>query len=256
MKVVILAGGYGTRITEESKFKPKPMIEIGGKPILWHIMKYYSMFGIKEFIICCGYKAEIIKEYFLNYKMYHSDFTIGLKDGKITIQKEPVEDWSVTLVDTGLDTMTGGRIKQIKKYLEEELFLLTYGDGVCNVNIRALVEFHKKHNKLATITTVKPEGRFGVLDIEGNKITNFREKAAKDMGWINGGFMVLNQKVLEFIDNDATVFEKEPLERIAQAGELMSFKYEGFWKCMDTQRDKQVLEELWETGNAPWKIWD
>ncbi len=257
MQVVILAGGYGTRISEESKFRPKPMIEIGGKPILWHIMKYYSMFGLKEFIICCGYRQEIIKEYFLNYRVYNSDFSIRLVDNHLTVHREPREDWNVTLIDSGLDTMTGGRIKRIRKYLDDGPFLMTYGDGVCDVDITATIAFHKEHKRLATITTVKPEGRFGVLDINADgQIQEFREKSSQDMGWINGGYMVLEREVIDYIEGDDTVFEAEPMERIAQDGQMMAYKHKGFWRCMDTQRDKKILEKLWEKGDAPWKIWD
>lgn len=257
LQVVILAGGYGTRISEESKFRPKPMIEIGGKPILWHIMKYYSMFGLKDFIICCGYRQEVIKEYFLNYRSYNSDFSICLRDNRITVHREPQEDWAVTLVDSGLDTMTGGRIKRIGKFLDGDSFLMTYGDGVCNVDILETIKFHEKHQRLATITTVKPEGRFGVLDIgDDGQIREFREKASQDMGWINGGYMVLNRKVLDYIEGDRTVFEAEPLQKLAEDGQMMAYKHKGFWRCMDTQRDKKALETLWEEGNAPWKIWE
>ena len=257
MQVVILAGGYGTRISEESKFRPKPMIEIGGKPILWHIMKYYSMFSLKDFIICCGYRQEVIKEYFLNYRAYNSDFSIRLVDNLLTVHREPREDWNVTLIDSGLDTMTGGRIKRIRKYLDEGPFLMTYGDGVCDVNITETIAFHKEHKRLATITTVKPEGRFGVLDINADgQIQEFREKSSQDMGWINGGYMVLEREVIDYIEGDDTVFEAEPMERIAQDGQMMAYKHKGFWRCMDTQRDKKILEKLWEKGDAPWKIWD
>lgn len=256
MKVVILAGGFGTRISEESRFKPKPMIEIGARPILWHIMKYYSSFGFNEFIICCGYKGEIIKDYFINYRYINSDFTVNLNNNDIIMHSSPKEDWSVTLIDTGLNTMTGGRIKRIKDYIDDDTFMLTYGDGLCTVDIGELVRFHTEHGKIATITTVKPEGRFGVLDIRGNEIIDFREKAVQDMGWINGGFMVLNKEIFKYINDDSTVFERYPLEKIASEGELMAFKHDGFWKCMDTARDKTVLEDLWERGKAPWKIWD
>lgn len=256
MKVVILAGGFGTRISEESKFRPKPMIEIGGRPILWHIMKYYSGFGFNEFIICCGYKGEMIKEYFMNYQSYNSDFTVELKNSTVTIHKMPSEDWKVTLVDTGLNTMTGGRIKQIESYIDGEEFMVTYGDGLCDVDICKLLEFHMKYGKIATITTVKPEGRFGVLNIQDSVITDFREKSVNDMGWINGGFMVLNKKIFHYIRDDRTIFEKEPLEQAAAARELIAFKHDKFWRCMDTQRDKMILENLWESKKAPWKNWN
>lgn len=257
MKVVILAGGFGTRISEESQYKPKPMIEIGGKPILWHVMKLYSHYGYNEFVICAGYKQEYIKEWFANYFIYNSDITFDFLAGnKIIVHNEYSEPWKVTVVDTGLNTMTGGRLKRIKEYLgEDDAFLMTYGDGVSNVNVHKLVEFHKNHSKLATLTAVVPEGRFGVMDIEGDTIHSFREKSKHDMGWINGGFMVLNTKVLDYIENDSTVFEREPLETLANTGELMCFKHAGFWQCMDTLRDKQKLEKYWEDGNAPWKVW-
>jgi len=255
MKVVILAGGFGTRISEESKFKPKPMIEIGGQPILWHIMKNYSAQGFNDFIICCGYKAEVIKEYFANYWLLHSDFSISLRNNEITTHKTSEEDWRVTLIDTGLNTMTGGRIKRIGDYIKENNFMLTYGDGLCDVDLHALLEFHKKCGKLATVTTVRPEGRFGVLTIEDQLVTDFREKSVNDTGWINGGFMILNRKVLNYIEGDETVFEREPLERLASERELAAYKHNGFWRCMDTQRDKTVLELLWERGQAPWKNW-
>lgn len=255
MKVVILAGGFGTRISEESNFRPKPMIEIGGRPVLWHIMKYYSGFGFNEFIICCGYKGEVIKDYFVNYQSYNSDFTIELKNNKMATHKIPDEDWKVTLVDTGLNTMTGGRVKRIEKFIDSDNFMLTYGDGLCDVDINELIDFHMACKKTATITTVKPEGRFGVLDIQNGMITDFREKSLNDMGWINGGFMVLNKKIFQYIKDDRTVFEREPLELAASEHELAAFKHDGFWRCMDTQRDKGILEKLWEAGNAPWKNW-
>lgn len=255
MKVVILAGGFGTRISEESKFLPKPMIKIGGRPILWHIMKYYSGFGLNEFIICCGYKGESIKDYFLNYQSCNSDFTISLDSGSITTHRAPCEAWKVTLVDTGLNTMTGGRIKRVAEYINDDLFMLTYGDGVCDVDLNALLKFHKAHGKVATMTAVKPEGRFGVLNIEEEQVTDFREKSANDMGWINGGFMILDQRVFPYIEDDTTIFEREPLKRIAREGQLAAFRHYGFWRCMDTQRDKAILESLWTSGQAPWKNW-
>ncbi|WP_294379341.1 glucose-1-phosphate cytidylyltransferase [uncultured Clostridium sp.] len=257
MKVVILAGGYGTRISEESHLKPKPMIEIGGKPILWHIMKIYSNYGYNDFIICCGYKGYIIKEYFANYYLHQSDITFDFKEkNKMTIHNNFAEPWKVTLVDTGLDTMTGGRIKRVQKYIDNEPFMLTYGDGVSNVNINELVKYHQFHKKIATITAVNIGQRFGVLEITDNKINSFREKNNNDGNMINAGFMVLEPKIFDYIEGDKTVFEKEPLEKIAEIGELMAYKHEGFWKCMDTQRDKHQLENLWESGNAPWKIWE
>ena len=257
MKAVILAGGFGTRISEESYLKPKPMIEIGGYPILWHILKSLYQQGIDEFIICAGYKQHIIKEYFANYYLHRSDVTFDFtKDEKVTIQDSSSEKWKITVVDTGLNTMTGGRIKRISKFVEDGPFLLTYGDGVSDVNINDLIEFHKSHGKLATITAVHPVGRFGVLKLDGNRISNFSEKTESRTDWINGGFMILDPKVMNYIENDKTTFENEPLNRLSSDGELMAFKHDGFWQCMDTLRDKQKLEELWNSGKAPWKIWD
>lgn len=256
MKVVILAGGFGTRISEESHLKPKPMIEIGEKPILWHIMKMYSSFGFDEFVICCGYKQHVIKEWFANYYLHNSDITFDLSnDGNITVHNKYAEPWKVTLVDTGLNTMTGGRIKQIKKFIGEEAFLLTYGDGVSDVNITKLIEFHKEKKASLTLTAVKPSGRFGVLDIKDYRVESFREKSENDMGWINGGFMVVEPEVIQYIKDDTTVFEREPLERLASEGRLFAYKHYGFWQCMDTLRDKEKLEKLWNSGDAPWKLW-
>ncbi len=259
MKVVILAGGYGTRISEESQYKPKPMIEIGGKPILWHIMKLYSFYGFNEFIICAGYKQEIIKEWFANYFIHHSDVTFDFtKRDRVTIHNEYAELWKVSVIDTGLDTLTGGRVKRVKEYLDGsgEPFLLTYGDGVADIDICKEIEFHKKHGRLATLSAVIPEGRFGVMDLDGSRVRSFREKNKLDMGWINGGFMVLHPKVMDYIDGDFVMFEKEPLEQLAADGELMCYKHRGFWQCMDTLKDKQKLETLWNSGKAPWKVWD
>ncbi len=258
MKVVILAGGLGTRISEESHLKPKPMIEIGGRPILWHIMKWYSHFGFNEFVICLGYKAYVIKEFFADYYLHLSDLTFDFTQGKkdITIHNNFAEPWKVTLVDTGLNTMTGGRVKRVQEYIGDEPFMLTYGDGVADVDINKLLAYHKSHGKIATMTAIKPQGRFGILDMEGSKITSFREKMASDTGWINGGFMVLNPEIFDCIEGDSTVFEKAPLESMANNGELMAYCHEGFWQCMDTQRDKQHLEELLANGNAPWKVWE
>ena len=258
MKVVILAGGFGTRISEESQFKPKPMIEIGGKPILWHIMKWYSKFGHNEFIICGGYKQEVIKNYFANYYLYNSDVTFDFSNnGKVTVHSDHTEDWKVTVVDTGLNTLTGGRIKRIGKYLNpDESFLMTYGDGVSDVDINACIDFHNKSKTIATLTGVLPEGRFGVMDIKGDKIDSFREKSKTDMGWINGGFMVLEPKVLDCINGDSTPFEREPLESLAAEGQLSCFKHYGFWQCMDTLRDKEKLERMLEDNQAPWKYWN
>lgn len=256
MKVVLLAGGFGTRITEESEFKPKPMIEIGGMPILWHIMKIYSSFNLNEFIICAGYKQHVIKEWFANYFIHTSDLTFDFSKGnKIIVHNRFFEPWKVTIVDTGLNTLTGGRLKRVKEYVDNESFLVTYGDGVSDINIPATLAFHRKNKKLATITAVQPEGRFGVLDLEDNRICSFREKNKDDMGWINAGFMVLEPQIFDYIDDDSTTFEKDPLERLAADGQLMCYKHYGFWQCMDTLRDKQKLENLWSTGKAPWKIW-
>ena len=257
MKAVILAGGLGTRISEESYLRPKPMIEIGGHPILWHIMKIYYQHGIDEFIICAGYKQHMIKEYFADYFLHCSDvtFDFGEKE-KTIIHSTSSEKWKVTVVDTGLNTMTGGRIKRIKKYLGNEPFLLTYGDGVSDVDVTKLIEFHKAHGKLATLTAVHPVGRFGVLDLKKDEIRSFGEKTESQTDWINGGYMVIDPKVIDYIEGDETTFEKEPLERLASEGQLMAFKHNGFWQCMDTLRDKQKLEALWESGKAPWKSWE
>lgn len=257
MKVVLLAGGFGTRISEESHLRPKPMIEICDMPILWHIMKTYSAYGYNDFVICCGYKAYMIKEYFADYYLHRSDITLDFSENnKMTIHNNFSEPWKVTLVDTGLNTMTGGRIKHIQKYIGEEPFMLTYGDGVSDVDITKLVEFHKSHGKIATMTAINVGQRFGVLDIDGtNTINAFREKSDNDGSMINAGFMVLNPEIFEYIEGDSTIFEKAPLETLAQMGELMAYKHTGFWKNMDTQRDKQELESLWESGDAPWKKW-
>ncbi len=257
MKVVILAGGFGTRISEESHLIPKPMIEIGGKPILWHIMKYYSSYGHNEFIVCCGYKQYVIKEFFADYYLHMSDVTFDFSaENKMEVHKNNTEPWKVTLIDTGLNTMTGGRIKRVKEYIGNEPFMLTYGDGVSDVDINELIEFHKSNGKIATITAIQLSGRFGVLDIDENEqINSFREKSKEDGGWINGGFMVLNPEIMGFIDGDNTVFEREPLERVANEGQLKAFRHHGFWQCMDTMRDKELLENLWSKGVAPWKVW-
>jgi len=256
MKVVILAGGFGTRISEESHLKPKPMIEIGNMPIMWHIMKWYSHFGFNEFIICCGYKQHVIKEFFANYYLHHSDITFDFADsGKKIAHKESAEKWKVTVVDTGLYTMTGGRIKRIRKFLGNESFMMTYGDGVSDVDLDALLKFHKDHGLKATLTGVQPEGRFGVLDLEGDHIRSFREKSRDDMGWINGGFMVLEPEVIDYIDGDDTMFEREPLELLADKGQLACYKHKGFWQCMDTLRDKEKLEKLISANKAPWMVW-
>ena len=256
MKVVILAGGLGTRISEESHLKPKTMIEIGGRPILWHIMKYYSEFGFHDFVICLGYKQYVVKEFFADYFLHTSDVTFDLANNKMEVHNNYAEPWKVTLVDTGLNTMTGGRVKRIQPYIGDEPFMLTYGDGVCNVDLKGLVDFHKSHGKTATITTVSIDQQKGVLDIgPDNTIRSFREKAASDGAIINGGFMVLNPEVFSYLKDDTTVFEQEPMTRLAAEGQLMSFYHDGFWQCMDTQREMQLLETLWQSGNAPWKIW-
>lgn len=256
MKVVILAGGFGTRISEESHLKPKPMIEIGDMPVLWHIMKEYSYYGFHDFIICCGYKQHLIKQFFSEYFLHTSDVTFDLENNEMKVHNTYSEKWRVTLVDTGLKTMTGGRIKRIKKYVGDEPFLLTYGDGVSDVDIQKTVEFHKKEGKLLTMTTVQPKGRFGVMDIEGNLVKSFREKSEKDMGWINGGYMVVEPEVFDYIEGDDTIFEREPLETLAREGKIAAYKHTGFWQCMDTLRDKNQLEKMWSDNEAPWKIWD
>jgi glucose-1-phosphate cytidylyltransferase len=259
LKVVILAGGMGTRISEESHLRPKPMITVGERPILWHIMKIYSHFGFNEFIICCGYKGYMIKEYFADYYLHNSDVTYDFSNGgSFTVHSNVAEPWRVTLVDTGLPTMTGGRIKRVAKYIGDEPFMLTYGDGVSDINIISLLSRHKEIGSLATITAIQPGGRFGVLDLdEGrNRVVGFREKSTEDSTWINGGFMVLDPKVIDYIDGDATFFEREPLERLSAEGQLGVYKHTGFWQCMDTQRDRGLLEHLWETGKAPWKVWE
>lgn len=258
MKVVILAGGYGTRISEESHLKPKPMIEIGDKPILWHIMKEYSYHGFNEFIICCGYKQHIIKEWFADYYLYNCDVTFDLTNAnKMEVHNNVAEPWKVTLVDTGLNTMTGGRIKRVQKYIGNETFMLTYGDGVSNIDIKELLAFHQSHGKMMTLTAVSVEQRFGVLSIDKNdSIQAFREKSSSDGGRINGGYMVCQPEIFNYIDGDLTIFEKEPLETAAKMNQLMAYKFDGFWQCMDTKREKEKLDELWNLGKAPWKIWD
>jgi glucose-1-phosphate cytidylyltransferase len=257
MKAVILAGGLGTRISEETHLKPKPMIEIGGKPILWHIMKMYSAHGINDFIICCGYKGYVIKEYFANYFLHMSDVTFDMSINKMEVHEQKAEPWRVTLVDTGEDTLTGGRLKRVKPYLEkEESFCFTYGDGVSDVNITGLIDFHQTHGCLATVTAVQPPGRYGALSLKGNKVEGFIEKPRGDGGLINGGFFVLSPKCLDLIKSDQTSWEGEPLSQLAAENELMAFQHQGFWQPMDTLRDKNSLEELWSNGSAPWKIWE
>jgi glucose-1-phosphate cytidylyltransferase len=257
MKAVILAGGLGTRISEETDLKPKPMIEIGGKPILWHIMKTYSQYGVNDFIICCGYKGYVIKEYFANYFMHMSDITFDMSNNKMIVHNQRVEPWTVTLVDTGEHSMTGGRLKRVKDYLkDEECFCFTYGDGVSDVNITELIKFHHSHGKLATLTATIPPGRFGALSIEDTKINSFVEKPKGDGGKINGGYFVLSPKVIELIPGDECTWEQEPLETLANRGELMAYEHDGFWQPMDTLRDKNKLNSLWDSNCAPWKVWE
>ncbi len=257
MKVLILAGGFGTRLSEETGLKPKPMVDVGGKPILWHIMKLYSHYGLNEFVVLLGYKGYLIKEYFANYFLHQSDVTIDLTNNSMEIHKNHSAPWKVTLIDTGLETMTGGRIKRAADYIDNDTFFLTYGDGVADINIAATLSFHKEHGKLVTMSAVQPEGRFGALNIEDNsKVSNFLEKPKGDGAWINGGFFVCQPEVIKYIDGDSTIWEREPLERLAQAGEVMAYHHRGFWQCMDTLRDKQKLNSLWESGAAPWKVWE
>lgn len=258
MKVVILAGGFGTRISEESHLKPKPMVEIGGRPILWHIMKIYSHFGFNDFVVCLGYKGYCIKEYFAHYFLHEADITFDFRtSNQQIVHDNHAEPWKVTLVNTGLNTLTGGRVKRIQKYTGNEPFMLTYGDGVSNVDIAKLVEYHKAHAKLATVTSVQPAGRFGALDLnENNDVLGFREKPKGDCNWINGGFFVLQPEVFDYIEGDSTIFERDPLENLAKDNQLVAYKHEGFWQPMDTMRDKESLESLWQKNKAPWKIWE
>ena len=257
MKAVILAGGLGTRLSEETTSRPKPMVEIGGKPILWHVMKMYAAHGINEFIICCGYKGYVIKEYFANYFLHMSDVTFNMKDNQMQVHNQRAELWSVTLVDTGDDSMTGGRLRRVGDYIkDEEAFCFTYGDGVGDIDIGASVEFHKSHGRLATLTATYPPGRFGALDINQKQVMNFKEKPKGDGAMINGGFFVLSPAVLSYLDGDATVWEQWPLMKLADEGQLMAYEHQGFWQPMDTLRDKQYLESLWESGEAPWKLWE
>lgn len=258
MKVVILAGGKGTRISEESVLKPKPMIEIGGMPILWHIMKIYSFYGFHEFIICCGYKGQMIKDYFIHYYTHRSDSTFSLADQAVTVHENHAEPWRVTLANTGLHTLTAGRILKVKDYIDDDEFLLTYGDGVSDVNINKLIEFHHANGRIATITTTQPPGRFGALKIDHatSQVKGFKEKARADQAWVNAGFMVLNRKIFDYLGDGSEMLEAGPLEAVARDGEMTAYKHDGFWSPMDTMRDKEYLEELWETGKAPWKLWD
>lgn len=257
MKAVILAGGLGSRISEETSVRPKPMVEIGGKPILWHIMKIYSHYGINDFVICCGYKGYVIKEYFANYFLHMSDITFDMSNNRMEVHQHYAEPWRVTLVDTGENTMTGGRLRRVRQYVEhDEAFCFTYGDGVSDVDIAKLIAFHREQGVDATLTATYPPGRFGALDTHADKVTSFKEKPKGDGGMINGGFFVLSPKVIDLIDNDATLWEREPLEALAQAGQLAAFTHDGFWQPMDTLRDKILLEELWQSGKAPWKVWE
>ena len=255
MKAVILAGGLGSRISEESQLRPKPMIEIGGKPILWHIMKIYAEAGISEFVICLGYKGYVVKEYFANYYLHTSDVTFDLSDNSLEVHRNSSEHWRVTLVDTGADTMTGGRLRRVREHIGDGDFCFTYGDGVSNIDVGEVVDFHRAQQTLLTVTAVQPPGRYGALDIRENRTAHFEEKPQGDGVWVNGGFFVASSAILDYIDGDGTVFEREPMERIAAAGELSAFTHEGFWHPMDTLRDRQHLEDLWATGNAPWRIW-
>lgn len=257
MKVVILAGGYGTRLSEETAVRPKPMVEIGEKPILWHIMKIYSSYGLNEFVICCGYKGYMIKEYFANYYLHESDMTFDLKNNKMEIHQNGVESWKVTLIDTGNGTMTGGRIKRVKEFLGDETFCLTYGDGVTNLDIRKSIQFHQNHDALVTLTAVQQPGRFGTFNLKSQEVTisSFSEKPREDDAWINGGFFIVEPEAIDYIEGDQTVWEKKPLESIADDGKLIAYKHDGFWQPMDTLRDKNVLEDLWLSGKQPWKTW-
>ena len=256
MKVGILAGGMGSRLSEETVVKPKPMVEIGGRPILWHIMMHYSCYGYKNFVIALGYKGEYIKKYMVDYCSLNSNLTVNLKTGDVETQGGSPQDWVVELIDTGMRTNTGGRIKRLAPYLGNETFMLTWGDGVSNVDLHALLRFHRRHGKLATVTAVRPPARFGRLELDDSQVVSFQEKPQMSEGWINGAFFVLEPGIFDYIEGDHTQFEKEPLENLARDGQLMAFKHEGFWQCMDTLRDKVRLEKLWESGNAPWKIWD
>ena len=255
MKVVILAGGFGTRLSEETVLKPKPMVEIGQKPILWHIMKIYSSYGINEFIICCGYKGYLIKEYFANYFLHMSDVTFDMKQNTMDVHKKSAEPWKVTLVDTGLDTMTGGRLKRVQEYVENETFCFTYGDGLSDISVKNLIDHHNKQKTLSTVTAVQPPGRFGALNIEKNMIISFEEKPSGDGSWINGGYFVLEPGIFDYLENDSTVWEKEPVENLSQKNQLSAYRHSGFWQPMDTLREKSLLNDLWDKGIAPWKTW-
>ena len=253
MKVIILAGGFGTRLSEYTESIPKPMVTVGGKPILWHIMNTYAKFDHKDFYVALGYKADVIKEYFLNYRALNSDFTVNLSNGSIVEHQQDAVDWEVSLVDTGLNSMTGGRVKRMQNFIGNEPFLLTYGDGVADIDIDSLVKFHKSHGKMVTVSAVHPGARFGELDIDSSVVTSFKEKPQVTQGWINGGYFVIEPEFFNLIEGDSTILEKAPLEKVAQMGELMSYQHDGFWQCMDTKRDRDSLEDLWKAGSAPWK---
>lgn len=255
MKAVILAGGLGTRLSEETTVKPKPMVEIGGKPILWHIMNTYSHYGFKEFIVCLGYKGEMIKEYFLNYYHHQSNLTINLKTGKVSAKNEGIKDWIIHLIDTGNSTMTGGRIHRLQNILKDEPFMLTYGDGVADIDIKKLIKHHKAHTRIATVTAVRPAARFGSMLFKDGRVTEFKEKPQTGEGWINGGFMVCEPEIFKYLNGDNTVLEADTLESLAKDSQLAAYKHEGFWQCMDTIRDRDLLNDLWNTGKAPWKVW-
>ncbi|MGV7211220.1 glucose-1-phosphate cytidylyltransferase [Oxalobacteraceae bacterium A2-2] len=256
MKAVILAGGLGTRLSEETTVKPKPMVEIGGKPVLWHILKTYSTHGINDFVICCGYRGYVIKEFFANYFLHTSDVTFDMRNNAMEVHQRYAEPWKVTLIDTGAETMTGGRLKRVRQYVEQdEAFCFTYGDGLGNVDITASIAFHRAHGKLATMTAVQPPGRFGAIDIDGTRISSFKEKPQGDGAWINGGYFVLSPKVIDYLEGDRTIWEQEPMERLAREGEMQAFHHRGFWQPMDTLRDRVLLEDLWNSGKAPWKLW-
>jgi len=254
MKVVILAGGFGTRLSEYTESIPKPMVSVGGRPILWHIMKTYASFGHKDFYLALGYKAEVIKEYFLHYRTLNADFSVDLANGEVQSHQTDKVDWKVTLVQTGLDSMTGGRVKRMQPYIGNEPFLLTYGDGVANIDIDALVAFHKQHGKMVTVSAVHPGARFGELEMEGDQVSSFQEKPQTTQGWINGGYFVIEPEFFDLIEGDKTILEKTPLEKAAEMGELMAYRHNGFWQCMDTKRDRDTLEEMWQSGNPPWSL--
>lgn len=256
MKAVILAGGYGTRISEETHLKPKPMVEIGGMPILWHIMKHYSNYGINDFVICCGYKGYVIKEYFANYFLHHSDVTFDIKNNKMEVHKKLVEPWKITLVDTGLNTMTGGRLKKIESHLDNETFCFTYGDGISDVNISQSLKLHKESNTIATVTAVQPPGKFGRMSLKDNIVNHFEEKPVGDEGWINGGYFVLEPSVFDYLKDESTIWEREPLEELSKNKQLSAYRHSGFWHPVDTLWDKNYLENLWKEDNPPWKIWE